>query len=35
GDGLKPKFYEDVLGKTFAKDLSAGTPLSFDYIVNT
>ncbi len=34
GDGLKPKFYEEVLGKTFAKDLPAGTPLSFDYIVN-
>ena len=34
GDGLKPKYYEEVLGKTFSKDLPAGTPLSFEYIVN-
>ncbi|MBQ2594699.1 MAG: pseudaminic acid synthase [Candidatus Riflebacteria bacterium] len=34
GDGLKPKYYEEVLGKTFAKDYQAGTPLSFDCLVN-
>lgn len=34
GDGLKPKYYEEVLGKTFAKDYQAGTPLSFDCLLN-
>ena len=33
GYGLKPKYYEDILGNFFSKDLQAGTPLSFDYIV--
>ena len=32
GDGLKPKYYEEVLGKTFIQDLSAGTPLAFEHI---
>ena len=32
GDGLKPKYYFEVLGKTFAKDAPAGTPLSLDLV---
>jgi pseudaminic acid synthase len=32
GDGLKPKYYFEILGKTFAKDAPAGTPLSLDLI---
>lgn len=33
GDGLMPKFYEEVLGKTAARDLKAGTPLKWDCIL--
>ncbi len=29
GDGLHPKFYEEILGKTAAQDLAFGTPLSW------
>ena len=32
GHGLKPKYFEDVLGKTALKDIERGTPLSFDVI---
>ena len=34
GYGLAPKYYEQVIGKSFSKDLKAGTPLSFDLIKN-
>ena len=30
--GLHPKHYNDILGKTFTRDLEKGTPLSFDVI---
>ncbi len=30
GFGLHPKFFKNVLGKKFIKDLEKGTPLSFD-----
>ena len=33
GDGLMPKFYEQVLGKTAARDLKAGTPLQWEAIM--
>ena len=29
-DGLAPKHLEDVIGRTAARDLARGTPLSFD-----
>lgn len=32
GFGLHPKYYNDVLGKTFTKDISKGEPLSLDMI---
>lgn len=32
GHGLKPKYFEEVLGKTALKDIERGTPLSFDVI---
>lgn len=32
GNGLHPKFHEDVMGKTFSKDAERGTPLSLDFI---
>lgn len=32
GDGLAPKFYQEILGKTASKDLKKGTPFSFDVI---
>lgn len=32
GYGIKPKHFEEVLGKTALKDLERGTPLSFDVI---
>ncbi|MDE7030421.1 MAG: hypothetical protein K2P63_10690, partial [Lachnospiraceae bacterium] len=30
--GLAPKYYERVLGRTAARDLTRGTPLSLDAI---
>lgn len=33
GYGLKPKYYEVVLGKTAACDLKRGTPLDFSHII--
>ncbi len=32
GHGLKPKYYKEILGKSFVKNLAAGTPLSFELI---
>jgi len=32
GDGAKPKFLPEILGKTFNGDFPIGTPLSLDYI---
>ncbi|HLP21162.1 MAG TPA: pseudaminic acid synthase [Chitinophagales bacterium] len=32
GDGLQPKFYEIVLGKTARKDIKAGTPLTWEML---
>lgn len=32
GDGLQPKFFEQVLGKTSTRDLKRGTPLSWELI---
>ncbi|WP_405377618.1 pseudaminic acid synthase [Nonlabens sp. Asnod3-A02] len=32
GNGLHPQYYSEVIGKTFTKNVSAGTPLSFDLI---
>jgi len=34
GIGLKPKYYQDVLGKVAANDIVHGTPLSWDFIKN-
>lgn len=31
-NGLKPKYYEEVLGRTVKRDVSFGTPLSWDVI---
>jgi len=33
GDGLQPKYYEIVLGKTAKYNLTAGTPLKFDNLL--
>lgn len=33
GDGLQPKYYEMLLGKTISKDLKMGTPLSFENLL--
>jgi len=32
GLGLSPRFYDMVLGRQVKKDITAGTPLSFDLI---
>ena len=32
GYGLAPKYYDSLIGKTFSKEVKAGTPLSFDLI---
>lgn len=32
GDGLQPKYFEKVLGKTSSRDLKRGTPLSWELI---
>lgn len=34
GFGLHPKFYNQILGKTFNQNIKKGTPLSFDQIVS-
>ena len=33
GYGLKPKYLKEVIGKKASRDLSRGTPLSFDMVV--
>jgi pseudaminic acid synthase len=33
GDGLPPKYYEQLLGKTASRDLAKGTPLTWSYIL--
>ncbi|MGY0375136.1 pseudaminic acid synthase [Clostridium sp. JNZ J1-5] len=33
GNGLKPKYYDDVLGKIAACDIERGTPLSWDKVM--
>lgn len=33
GDGLAPKFFESLLGKTATKNIVAGTPLSLEVII--
>ncbi len=32
GDGLKPKYYEQILGKRATKDIDKGTPLSWNMV---
>jgi len=32
GYGLHPKYYNEILGKSFLKDLEKGTPLSFEHL---
>lgn len=32
GYGMKPKYYEDILGKTVIRNLERGTPLTFEVI---
>ncbi len=33
GNGLKPKYYDDILGKTAYCDINRGTPLSWDKVI--
>jgi len=32
GDGLAPKFFEEILGKTATRDIARGTPLQFNLV---
>jgi pseudaminic acid synthase len=32
GDGMQPKFYETILGKTASRDIQAGTPLTWEVL---
>ena len=32
GDGMQPKYYETVLGKTASRDIKAGTPLTWELL---
>lgn len=32
GNGLHPKYYEELLGKSVLKDLERGTPMSWDFV---
>lgn len=34
GDGISPKYYFEVLGKEFKRDIEYGTPLSFEMLKN-
>lgn len=33
GDGLHPRFYEEILGKTFSQNIEKGTPLALDMLI--
>jgi N-acetylneuraminate synthase len=33
GDGLAPKYYEQIIGRHATKDLKRGTPLNWDSIL--
>lgn len=33
GDGLKPKYYDEILGKTASCDIERGTPLSWSKVI--
>ena len=33
GYGMHPKYFKEILGKKFAKDVERGTPLSFDLLI--
>ena len=33
GDGLAPKYYDQVLGKSASRKLNSGTPLNQDFIL--
>ena len=35
GNGIRPKYLKDILGKTVNQDLETGTPMSFEYIDQT
>ena len=35
GDGLAPKFYEEVVGRNATMDLSKGTPMKLEFVVNS
>lgn len=32
GDGIQPKYYETILGKTASRDIKAGTPLTWELL---
>lgn len=32
GDGIKPKYLNELIGKRFTKDICKGTPLSFEFV---
>ena len=32
GFGIHPKFFSEIIGKEFTKDIEKGTPMSFDLI---
>jgi N-acetylneuraminate synthase len=32
GNGIAPKFYDEVIGKTAKRDIARGTPLAHDLI---
>ncbi|MDL5048258.1 pseudaminic acid synthase [Oscillatoria amoena NRMC-F 0135] len=32
GDGMQPKYYETILGKTASRDIKAGTPLTWELL---
>jgi pseudaminic acid synthase len=34
GDGLEPRYYDDVIGRSAASDIKRGTPLSWFLVAN-
>ena len=32
GDGMQPKYYETILGKIASKDISSGTPFTWELL---
>ena len=35
GFGMHPKFFSEIIGKSFTQDIEKGTPITFELITNS